>query len=113
MRAVVVADGNGWGGAQVYARSLVVHAPDGLTCDVVTTQDHAPLLAPAVRARGGRVVVGPTTVRAGRAPALSEAVGRLAPDLVQVNLVDPTSMVAALEAAAAAAPGRKASRRAR
>ena len=104
MRAVVVADGNGFGGAQVYARSLVVHAPDGLVCDVVTTQEHAHRLAPAAEARGGRVVVVPTSVRAGAAPALREAVERLAPDLVQVNLVDPTSMVAALEAATAAAP---------
>jgi hypothetical protein len=29
VRAVVVADGNGFGGAQVYARSLVAHAPPG------------------------------------------------------------------------------------
>ena len=103
-RAVVVADGNGFGGAQVYARSLVLHAPPGLVCDVVTTQEHAPRLAPAVEARGGEVVVVPTSVRADEAPALREALERLAPDLVQVNLVDPTSMVAALEAASAAAP---------
>ena len=104
MRAVVVADGNGFGGAQVYARSLVQHAPPHLICDVVTTDEHAPRLAPAVQARGGRVVVVPTTVRAEAAPALRAAVERLAPDLVQVNLVDPTSMLAALEAAQAAAP---------
>lgn len=104
MRAVVVADGNGFGGAQVYARSLVLHAPSGLTCDVVTTAEHAPRLAPAVEARGGRVAVVPTSVRADAAPALREAVERLAPDLVQVNLVDPTSMVGALEAATAVAP---------
>ena len=104
MRAVVVADGNGFGGAQVYARSLVLHAPPGLVCDVVTTQEHAHRLAPAAQARGGRVVVVPTTVRTDRAPALRAAVEQLAPDLVQVNLVDPTSMVAALEAASAVAP---------
>jgi glycosyltransferase involved in cell wall biosynthesis len=104
LRAVVVADGNGFGGAQVYARSLVAHAPPGLVCDVVTTEEHAARLAPAAEARGGRVVVVPTSVRADAAPALREAVERLAPDLVQVNLVDPTSMVAALEAASAAAP---------
>ena len=104
MRAVVVADGNGFGGAQVYARSLVLHAPPGLVCDVVTTQEHAHRLAPAAEARGGHVVVVPTTVRADRAPALRAAVEQLAPDLVQVNLVDPTSMVAALEATSAAAP---------
>ena len=103
-RAAVVADGHGFGGAQVYARSLVAHAPDGLVCDVVTTDEHAPRLAPAVRARGGRVVVVPTSVRAGAAPQLRAALERLAPDLVQVNLVDPTSMVAALEAAAEVAP---------
>ncbi len=104
MRALVVADGRGFGGAQVYARSLVTHAPPGLTCDVVTTEEHAQRLAPAVEARGGHVVVVPTTVGAESAPALRAAVERLAPDVVQVNLVDPTSMLAALEAAAAAAP---------
>ena len=99
-----MADGHGFGGAQVYARSLVVHAPADLHCDVVTTAEHAERLAPAVRARGGRVLVVPTSVRQDAAPVLQEAVERLAPDLVQVNLVDPTSMVAALEACAAAAP---------
>ena len=104
VRAAVVADGHGFGGAQVYARSLVAHAPPGLTCDVVTTEAHAGRLAPAVEARGGRVVVAPTSVRTDAAPELRQALERLAPDLVQVNLVDPTSMVAALEAAAAVAP---------
>ena len=103
-RAAVVADGHGFGGAQVYARSLVRHAPAELVCDVVTTAEHAARLRPAVEARGGRVVVVPTTVGAASAPALREALERLGPDLVQVNLVDPTSMVAALEAAASAAP---------
>lgn len=103
-RAAVVADGHGFGGAQVYARSLVAHAPDGLVCDVVTTAEHAPRLAPVVQARGGRVVVVPTSVRAAQAPQLRAALERLAPDVVQVNLVDPTSMVAALEAAASVAP---------
>ena len=104
VRAVVVADGHGFGGAQVYARSLVEHAPAGVTCDVVTTDEHASRLAPTAEARGGRVVVVPTSVRADAAPALRGAVERLAPDLVQVNLVDPTSMVAALEAVTAVAP---------
>ena len=104
MRAVVVADGNGFGGAQVYARSLVRHAPAGLHCDVVTTAAHAPHLAPVVEARGGRVVVVPTTVGRDAAPELRDALDGLAPDMVQVNLVDPASMVAALEAAADVAP---------
>jgi glycosyltransferase involved in cell wall biosynthesis len=104
LRAVVVADGRGFGGAQVYARSLVRHAPPGLAVDVVTTAEHAPHLAPDVEARGGRVLVVPTTVREEQAPALRAAVRELAPDLVQVNLVDPTSMLAALEACAGEAP---------
>jgi glycosyltransferase involved in cell wall biosynthesis len=103
-RVAVVADGSGFGGAQVYARSLVLHAPPGLRCDVVTTDEHAARLAPAAQSRGGRVVVVPTTVRRPEAPELRAALERLAPDLVQVNLVDPTSMLAALEAATAAAP---------
>lgn len=103
-RAVVVADGRGFGGAQVYARSLVRHAPPDLHVDVVTTAEHAPQLAPTARARGGRVVLVPTSVGQDAAPDLHAAVRALAPDVVQVNLVDPASMVAALEACAAAAP---------
>jgi glycosyltransferase involved in cell wall biosynthesis len=102
--AVVVTDGHGFGGAQVYARSLVAHAPASVRCDVLTTAEHAPRLAPVVEARGGRVAVVPTSVRADAAPDLSAAVERLAPDLVQLNLVDPTSMLAAVEAAVAVAP---------
>ena len=104
LRAAVVADGHGFGGAQVYARSLVRHAPGAVVCDVITTAEHAPRLAPVVQEHGGRLVVVPTTVGAETAPALREAVRQLRSDLVQVNLVDPTSMVAALEAAAAEAP---------
>ena len=104
LRAVVVADGRGFGGAQVYARSLVRHAPADVHVDVVTTAEHAPHLAADVEARGGRVVVVPTTVREERAPDLQRAVAGLRPDVVQVNLVDPASMLAALEACAAEAP---------
>ena len=104
VRVAVVADGRGFGGAQVSARSLVAHAPAGVRCDVVTTAEHAPHLAPVVQARGGRLVVVPSSVRAPDAPELRVALTALAPDLVQVNLVDPTSMLAALEAASAVAP---------
>ena len=104
MRAVVVADGRGFGGAQVYARSLVVHAPADVRCDVVTTAEHAAHLTAAVQERGGQVVVVDTSVHADQAPLLRDAVAALHPDLVQVNLVDPTSMVAALEACTAVAP---------
>ena len=103
-RAVVVADGRGFGGAQVYARSLVQHAPPCLRCDVVTTAEHAPHLEPAVRARGGQLVVVPSSVRAEDAPALRSAVAALAPDVVQVNLVDPGSLSAAVQACADVAP---------
>jgi glycosyltransferase involved in cell wall biosynthesis len=103
-RAVVVVDGHGFGGAQVYARSLVVHAPRDLHCDVVTTAEHAPRLAAAVQSRGGRLVVVPTSVGAECSPELAEAVAALAPDVVQVNLIDPVGMVAALEACSAVAP---------
>jgi len=104
VRVAVVADGRGFGGAQVSARSLVAHAPPGVHCDVVTTAEHAPHLAPVVEARGGRLVVVPSSVRASAAPQLGAALAALAPDLVQVNLVDPTSMLAALDAASAVAP---------
>jgi hypothetical protein len=78
VRAAVVADGHGFGGAQVYARSLVAHAPAAVVCDVVTTAEHAPHLAPAVERRGGQVVVVPTSVRRPAAPELTAALRRLA-----------------------------------
>lgn len=98
-RVVVVADGRGFGGAQVYARSLVRHAPSGVECAFATTAEHAPHL----RATAA-VHVLPTSVRADDAPDLRALLERLQPDLVQLNLVDPTSMLAATEAALDAGP---------
>jgi glycosyltransferase involved in cell wall biosynthesis len=98
-RVLVVADGRGFGGAQVYAGHLVRHAPPDWHVDVATTPEHADRLAPAVQRRGGRVHVLPTAVRRPAAHELAVLVARVSPDLVQVNLVDPGSMLAALEAA--------------
>lgn len=57
-----------------------------------------------MEARGGRVVVAPTSVRAHEAPDLRRAVQQLSPDVIQVLLIDPTSMMTALEACSAVAP---------
>ncbi|CAA9407104.1 glycosyltransferase [uncultured Nocardioides sp.] len=95
-RVAVLADGNGWGGAQVYARSLVQHAPPGVECTVLTTAAHAGRFKTPVR-------VVESTVRADGAD-LRAALADLRPDLVQVNLVDPASMVSALEVAAEHGP---------
>jgi glycosyltransferase involved in cell wall biosynthesis len=98
-RVLVVADGRGFGGAQVYAGHLVRHASRDWQVDVATTPEHAARLAPVVERRGGRVHVLPTAVHRPAAPELAALVARLSPELVQVNLVDPGSMLAALEAA--------------
>ena len=62
-----------------------------MRCEVVTTAAHAPRF-------DGPVHVVETTVRSDAAD-LERVLRRLAPDLVQVNLVDPASMVTALEVA--------------
>lgn len=82
----------------------MAHAPDDLHVDVVTTAEHAVHLMPVVASRGGRTLVVRTTVGADSAPELREALAVLRPQLVQVNLVDPESMVAALEACAGVVP---------
>jgi glycosyltransferase involved in cell wall biosynthesis len=102
--ALVVVDGRAFGGAQVYARSLVRHAPAGWRVDVAVTADHARHVAAVVDVRAGRVHVVPTSIGRDVAPELESLVRRLSPDLVQVNLVDPASMLAALDAAQRVAP---------
>jgi glycosyltransferase involved in cell wall biosynthesis len=98
VRAVVLADGVGWGGAQVYARSLARHAPTDVAVHVVTTPEHAPRFA-----GWAPVHVAPTALR-GDGRELQRLLRRLGPDVVQVNLVDPSGLVPALEAAQAVAP---------
>jgi glycosyltransferase involved in cell wall biosynthesis len=90
VRVAVVADGSAWGGAQVYARSLVRHAPPGVMCTVVSQPQYADRFE-------GEVVTAPSCVGA-PADGLVEVLQQLQPDLVQLNLVDPASMVTALEA---------------
>jgi glycosyltransferase involved in cell wall biosynthesis len=104
VRVAVVADGRGFGGAQVSARSLVAHAPPGVHCDVVTTAEHAPHLARWSRRAAGGSSSSRRRCARERPRSSGQALAALAPDLVQVNLVDPTSMLAALDAASAVAP---------
>ena len=72
------------------------HAPPGVECTVLTTAAHADRFAGPVR-------VVESTVH-GDGASLREELADLRPDLVQVNLVDPASMVSALEAAAEHGP---------
>jgi len=74
----------------------VEHAPPGVQCTVLTTAAHADRFA-------GDVRVVETTVRADGS-SLRAVLADLRPDLVQVNLVDPASMVSALEVAAEHGP---------
>ncbi len=103
LRVAFVVDGQGFGGAQVYARSLLRHLPADIQRVVLTVREHGEALAPVLRA-GDEMHVVESSLRAQEAPALRALLGGVAPDLVHVNLVDPGGLVAALEAAADTAP---------
>lgn len=103
VRLALVVDGRGFGGAQVYARSLLRHLPPDVQRVVITTEEHAKPLEQALRP-ADEMHVTASTLRAEWAPELRRRLEALAPDAVHVNLVDPAGLVAALEAAAATAP---------
>lgn len=99
MRLAVVADSDAFGGAEVYARQLLRRAPAYVERTVLAA-------GPVVDQLRGAYALHtiPLTRHRTSAPELGEVLGRLAPDVVHVNLVDPASNVAAMEAALACAP---------
>jgi glycosyltransferase involved in cell wall biosynthesis len=103
VRVAVVVDSDAFGGAEVWTARVMAHLPDGVRPSLVATEPVADRLAashPGVRER----VVVPLARHRGTAPAVAAALAALAPDVVHVNLVDPTSNRACLSAALAQAP---------
>jgi glycosyltransferase involved in cell wall biosynthesis len=99
MRLAVVADSDAFGGAEVYARQLLRRAPEFVQRTVLAA---APVVDELRGAYSVRTI--PLTRHRASAPELRRLLDRLAPDVVHVNLVDPASNIAAMEAALACAP---------
>jgi glycosyltransferase involved in cell wall biosynthesis len=102
-RVSLVADSDGWGGAEVYLTHLARRAEEnGWSASAVVAEPVAAQLGRAVN--GVQVSVVPLTRHAERAPELRRVLAGQRPDAVLVNLVDPGSNRAAVEAAVSVAP---------
>ncbi|MCV2488162.1 glycosyltransferase [Geodermatophilus sp. YIM 151500] len=102
-RVTFVCDSDAWGGAEVYLTHHLRRADEnGWTASLVVAEPvaagFAGLLPP------DRVAVVPLARHTREAPAVRDAVGASRPDVVAVNLVDPASNAAAVDAALAVAP---------
>ncbi|MCP2257273.1 Glycosyltransferase involved in cell wall bisynthesis [Streptoalloteichus tenebrarius] len=97
-----IVDSDAFGGAEIYVRRLVRLAPPWLRCHVVVSEEVSEHFVG--RFPGTDVVVVPLARHRPTAPAITEALAALHPDVVHVNLVDPASNQAALSAALALAP---------
>ena len=103
LRVSFVADSEGWGGAEIW---LVQHvrraAAHGIEASVVCAEEVADRLRPEVPP--GRLTPVPLVRHREKAPATRAALEEQAPDLALVNLVDPASNAATLDAALTVAP---------
>ena len=103
LRVSFVVDSEGWGGAEIW---LVQHlrraATHGVAASVVCAEEVVDRLRPEVPP--GRLTAVPLVRHREKAPATRAALEEQAPDLVLVNLVDPASNAAALDAALTVAP---------
>ena len=91
VRLTFLVDSPTWGGAETYVALLLRRLPDRFACTVLATEPVPAPLAAAARARGRLVAVAPVGGRWRRAPALYRALGATRPDLVHVNLIDPSA----------------------
>ncbi len=106
MRVSLVADSDAWGGAEVWLSHHLRRAADcGWTASLVVA---APVAAGFERLDLGRLgvdrAVVPLTRHTAAAPRTREALAAQRPDVVVVNLVDPASNAAAVDAALQVAP---------
>ncbi|MDP9444038.1 MAG: glycosyltransferase family 4 protein [Actinomycetota bacterium] len=102
-RVSVVVDSDTWGGAEVYARHLLRRAgANGWEPSLICSEPVAAGLVDAVA--GGAACVVPLARHADHAPWVASALRRQAPAAVLVNLVDPASNAAVIEAATSVAP---------
>jgi glycosyltransferase involved in cell wall biosynthesis len=103
VRVAVVVDSDAFGGAEVWTDRVLAHVPDGVRPSLLATEPVADRLTAAHPHVEEQVVV-PLARHRETAPEVAAALAALAPDVVHVNLVDPTSNRACLAAALAQAP---------
>jgi glycosyltransferase involved in cell wall biosynthesis len=100
-RVSFVSDSDAWGGAEVWLTHHLRRAAGcGWTASLVCAEPVAPGFAPLDVERA----VVPLTRHTAAAPATREALAAQRPDVVVVNLVDPASNAAAVDAALQVAP---------
>ena len=98
LRVSLVADTEGWGGAEAWLLHHVRRASEhGVLASVVCAEEVADRFRPHLPAE--RVTTVPLARHAEKAPATQAALEAQAPDVVLVNLVDPASNAATLDAA--------------
>jgi hypothetical protein len=102
VRVAVVVDSDAFGGAEVWTCRELEHLPAGIRPSLLVTRPVADRLG--VPDRVERRTVIPLARRRGAAPEVAAALAEIAPDVVHVNLVDPASNRAALDAALDRAP---------
>lgn len=105
-RVSFVVDSDGWGGAELWvAHHLRGAAAHGVRASLVATEPVVARLAPVVGGDVASVPLARHTAR-GSAPGLAveAALRAQRPDVTVVNLVDPASNLAAVEAALAVGP---------
>jgi glycosyltransferase involved in cell wall biosynthesis len=100
LRVAVVVDSDTFGGAEAYARNLLRWLPAWCHRALVVSEPVAGHFA----GTADDVTVVPLSRYRESAPAVAEALSRVTPDVVQVNLADPASNLAGLDAAVSVAP---------
>ncbi len=100
LRVAVVVDSDTFGGGEAYARNLLRWLPAWCRRSLVVSEPVAEHFTGAAE----DVTVVPLSRHRRSAPAVAEALTGVAPDVVQVNLVDPASNLASLDAAVSVAP---------
>jgi glycosyltransferase involved in cell wall biosynthesis len=103
VHAAFIVDSDAFGGAEVYTRRLLRSMPPWVHRSLVVSADVAGSFAGHVPDDVSLTVV-PLARHSSGAPAVRAALSELAPDVVQVNLVDPGSNLACLRAALDQAP---------
>lgn len=103
LKAALVADSDAFGGAEAYTRRLLRFLPPSVSRSLVVAEEVAEHFHDLDQADLPMRIV-PLARHGPGAPQLESALLELKPDVVQVNLVDPGSNLAALRAALAVAP---------
>ncbi|GGP76820.1 glycosyltransferase family 4 protein [Saccharothrix coeruleofusca] len=99
LRVAVVVESGTFGSTGAYARNLLRWLPSWCRCALLVSE---PVVEHFARVRDAVEVV--PLPEGGGAAGAADALARLRPDVVQVNLSDPASGLACLEAAVRAAP---------